>query len=131
MNLQEQINQHLKNAILTSNTEVKSILRVLIGEFNRIGKTVTDEQVISIVKKMIDNAKLVGNEGEIEILNAYLPKQLDENQLAGIISALIFSNNYTIKDMGKIMSELKNSYNGQYDGKLASNLIKEIFSKSV
>lgn len=130
--LQEEINIHLKNAILTSSTDVKSILRVLIGEFNRIGKTVTDEQVISIVKKMIENAKIIGGqEREIEILSTYLPKQLTEVQLSGIISALIFENNYTSKDMGKVMASLKATYSGQYDGKLASTLIKDIFTKTV
>lgn len=131
MTLQDEINVHLKNAILTSNTEVKSILRVLIGEFNRIGKTVTDEQVISIVKKMIENAKLAGNEKEIEILSSYLPKQLDDDQLNTLISGLIYANNYTVKDMGKIMATLKLTHGGQYDGKRASELVKEIFSKAV
>lgn len=123
--LQEVINMHLKNAMLTSNTDVKSVLRVLIGEFNRIGKKVTDEQVVSIVKKMVENAKIIGgNEREIEILSTYLPKQLTEDQLSAIITALIFNNNYTVKDMGAIMGVLKQSYSGQYDGKLASSIIK-------
>lgn len=130
MTLQEKIDLHLKNAILTSSHDTKSILRVLIGELNRVGKILTDEQVISIVKKMIENAKLLGNEKEIEILTTYLPKQLSDEQLSGLISAMIFSNNYTIKDMGKIMSQLKTSYGGQYDGKKASELVKEIFSKT-
>jgi len=127
--LQEEINSHLRNAILTSNTKVKSILRVLIGELNRHSKKVTDEKVLSIIKKMIENAKILGNENEIEILLTYLPKQLTEGQLSGIISALIYENNYTNKDMGKIMSLLKTNYNGKYDGKVASILVKEIFSK--
>lgn len=128
MTLQDTINVHLKNAILTSNTEVKSLLRVLIGEMNREGKIVGDEKVISIVKKMIDNAKIVGNLNEVAILETYLPKQLSEEQLSGLISALIYNNNYTIKDMGKIMAELKGKYSGQYDGKLASTLIKNQLS---
>ena len=124
MTLQEEINIHLTNAILTSNKEVKSILRVLIGEMNREGKIVGDEKVISIVKKMIENAKLTNTLSEIPILESYLPKQLTEEQLSGLINALIFNNQYTIKDMGKIMAELKLKYSGQYDGKLASSLIK-------
>lgn len=129
MKLQETINLHLKNAILTSNTEVKSLLRVLIGEMNREGKIVEDEKVISIVKKMIDNAKIVGNLNEVAILETYLPKQLTEDELSILISALIYNNNYTIKDMGKIMSDLKATYSGKYDGKLASTIIKNQLSK--
>jgi uncharacterized protein YqeY len=128
MTLQETINLHLKNAILTSNTEVKSLLRVVIGEMNREGKIVADEKVISIVKKMIDNAKIVGNLNEVTILETYLPKQLTEDELNTVISALIYNNNYTIKDMGKIMGDLKSIYSGKYDGKLASTLIKSQLS---
>lgn len=113
--------------MLAKNEFVKSILRVLIGEMNREGKTVSDERVTAIIKKMCENAKLVGNDHEITILEKYLPKQLSEDDLRTIISALIFENSFTIKDMGKIMSSLKEKYNGQYDGKLAANVIKTIF----
>lgn len=128
MRLQEKIDMHLKNAILTSDKEVKSILRVLIGEMDREGKVLSDERIIAIIKKMIENAKIVGNLNEVAILETYLPKQLTEEQISGLVTALIFQNNYTIKDMGKIMNELKSKYAGQYDGKLASQIIKDLLS---
>lgn len=129
MTLQETINLHLKNAILTSNTDLKSLLRVLIGEFNRVDKIVGDEKVVSIIKKMIDNAKLVGNLNEVTILETYLPKQLNEDQLKTLIVQLVEEKKYTsMKDMGKIMSDLKNDFAGQYDGKIASTLIKNHFT---
>jgi uncharacterized protein YqeY len=139
MRIQEQIDLHLTNAILTSNKEVKSILRVLIGEFNRVDKIVSDEKAISIIKKMVDNAKernmnevdenrRASNFSEISILETYLPKQLSESELKTILEELINSNGYTLKDMGKIMAFLKATYNGQYDGKLASELIKIVFT---
>jgi uncharacterized protein YqeY len=140
MTIQEQVNVHLTNAILTSSTEVKSILRVLIGEFNRVDKIVPDEKAISIIKKMVDNAKerntketdekrIAENSKEIAILETYLPKQLSEVELSALISALIYANNYTAKDMGKIMSILKETHSGKYDGKLASSLVKELLAK--
>lgn len=129
MSIQEQVNLHLKNAILTSSNDVKSILRVLIGEFNRVDKTVSDEKAISIVRKMIENAKIVGNLNEVSILETYLPQQLSEDDLRTQISALIYSNNYSAKEMGKIMSTLKEKYSGKYDGKLASSIAKELLSK--
>lgn len=131
MTIQEQINQNLKNAILTSNKEVKDLLRVVIGEFNRIDKVVADEKAMSIIKKMIENAKTVGNEGEVVILEAYLPKQLSDEQLSLVISKIIEDKKYTsIKDMGKVMGDLKSQYSGQYDGKKASDLIKNCFSSN-
>ncbi len=129
MTIQETINVHLKNAILTSNKEVKDLLRVVIGEFNRVDKVVTDEKATSIIKKMIENAKLIGNGGEVLILETYLPKQLSEDQVKMLVAQLAEDKKYTsIKDMGKIMNDLKVEYAGRYDGKLASNYIKEFFT---
>ena len=125
--LQEQIHTDLKSAMLAKNEFTKSILRVLIGELNREGKTVSDDRVTAIIKKMCENAKIVGNDHEITILEKYLPAQLSEDELRTIISALVFENSFTVKDMGKIMGTLKEKYNGKYDGKLAATVVKTIF----
>lgn len=124
MTIQEQIGVDLKQAMLQKNEGVKSLLRVVIGEFNRVGKEVSNEKATSIIKKMIDNAKEIGNQNEVTILESYVPKQLDEDTLKSIIGSIIVENHYTVKDMGKIMAELKERFAGQYDGKLASTIIK-------
>lgn len=128
MSLQKRIADDLKAAMKNGEESRKSLLRVIIGEMNRVDKNLPDERVIAIIKKMIEGVKLVGNVEEEKILSEYLPKQLDESQLTSLISALIFENSYTVKDMGKIMSALKEKYNGQYDGKLASTLVKNLLS---
>lgn len=128
MSLQKRIADDLKVAMKNGEESRKSLLRVIIGEMNRVDKNLPDERVIAIIKKMIEGVKLVGNVEEEKILSEYLPKQLDETQLATLISALIFENGYTVKDMGKIMTALKEKHNGQYDGKLASTLVKNLLS---
>lgn len=61
---------------------------------------------------------------ELEIIQQYLPIQLDEDSLSEIINEFIDTlENVTIKDMGKIMSYIKETYPGQ-DMKLISNIIK-------
>jgi uncharacterized protein YqeY len=131
MTIQEQINSDLKTAMKEQNEKVKSLLRVVIGELNRKGKVVGDDQVIATIKKMIEGAKETGNLDEVPILENYLPQQLGEAELSALISALIYSNNYTAKDMGKIMATLKEKHSGKYDGKLASTIAKELLSKQV
>lgn len=126
MTLQEEIHADLKGAMLAKDENVKSLLRVLIGELNREGKIVDDAKVISIVRKMSENAKLLNNQTEVTILSDYLPQQLNEDEIRKIISAIIFANNYTIKDKGKIMADLKRLHSGQYDGKVASDSISSI-----
>jgi len=129
LTIQGMINADLKSAMLQKNEEVKSLLRVVIGEFNRVDKTVTDEKATAILKKMVENAKELGNLKEVEILSGYLPTQLSETELREAI--LTISKDIdatTMKDMGKVMNGLKAKYAGMYDGKLASTLIKEYLS---
>lgn len=125
MTIQEKINADLRQAMLQKDETTKSLLRVVIGEFNRVDKVLSDEKATSILKKMVENAKEVGNENEVAILQNYLPKQLSKDQLMGVISSIIEDYGYTsMKDMGKIMASLKETHAGQYDGKLASEIIK-------
>lgn len=126
MTLLEKIISDLRKSISEENTETKSLLRVIIGEADRQGKNIGDQEMISIIKKMIDNAAAVNNENEIKILERYLPKQLSEVELKNIIINLISANSYTIKDMGNIMGYLKKEFTGQYDGKIASDITKKI-----
>lgn len=129
MTIQEKINADLKLAMIQKNEVVKSLLRVVIGEFNRVDKTVSDEKATSILKKMVENAKELGNINEIEILSGYLPSQLSETELREVILSITKDTGASsMKDMGKVMNGLKEKYAGMYDGKLASSLIKEYLS---
>jgi uncharacterized protein len=125
MKLQEIIYLDLKNAMISKDNDKKNLLRVVIGEFNRIGKEISDDDIIKIIKKMKENAISLNNKIEEDILNNYLPKTLSLDQLEEAISNIMFSNNFsTLNDIGKIMMELKAKYPSQYDGKVASNIIK-------
>ena len=125
----EQINSDLKNAMREKNVEVRDLLRVVIGEFNRIDKTVSDEKALSIIKKMVENAKEQGNTGEVTILEAYLPTQMDELELKRVLMNHIMNlNTPTMKDMGGVMGWLKKNHGGTYDGKLASTLVRELLA---
>ena len=127
MTIQETINVDLKLAMLNKEVAKKDLLRVVIGEFNRVDKTVSDEKAISIIKKMAENAKDQGNTNEIPILEVYLPSQLDADELGIKINEIIDDLEATsMKDMGRVMGELKATYGGTYDGKLASTLVREL-----
>lgn len=62
---------------------------------------------------------------EKEILDSYLPKMLSESELTSVIDEIISTNEFsTMKYMGNAMKILKETYPNQYDGKLASTLIR-------
>ena len=121
--LQEKIKQDLKKAILNRDLGKKEILRVLLGELDRYGKVIDDNVTLTVIKKMHQNAKDMNENTEAVILNEYLPKMLNNDELYILIEDLIDKG---INNIGAIMKELKSNYNGMYDGKRASEIIKEL-----
>lgn len=129
MTIQEHIKNDLTIAMREKNEGMKSILRVVIGEFNRIGKEVSDEQAISILKKMRQNAIDQGNVDEQASLELYLPVQMDGEKLNVVIENIISDLGCSsIKDMGKVMAELKLRHDGTYDGKEASAIVRKLLA---
>lgn len=126
MNLINSISEDLKTSMKEKNTVKLGILRVLKAEIQRSeqgtnGKIeLTDADVVKIVKKLVEGIKeTTKNQDELSILEAYLPKQLSETEMREIMSLL------SVKDMGAIMKHFKANYDGQYDGKILSSIVKE------
>ncbi len=130
MKLIEKINADIITAYKAKNTEAKALLGVLKGAATKVNKVPEDAEVIATVKSMIkthDKSVSEHNvptltEGELVILNDYLPKQLTETDLESIVEKYLEENE--VKSMGQIMGHLKTNYGGQYDGKMASTLVK-------
>jgi hypothetical protein len=96
------------------------------GNANGIG----DPEILSLLQSMVkqrresiilyrqgNRADLVAKEeGEIAIIERFLPKQMDTAEADAAISAAIAeSGASSIKDMGKVMAALKSKYSGQMD----------------
>lgn len=97
----------------------RTLLGTVIGELDRISKTPTDEQTIQVIKKMMEANNEINNNDTLEenfILSMFLPTQLSETQIQGILDECQFK---TIKDC---MTFFKDNYLGRYDGKLVSKL---------
>lgn len=99
----------------------------------------TDNDVVGLIQKLSkqrqESADIYNEAGrtelaekelkEKEILDSYLPQMLSENELTEVIDRVISENNFSVmKDMGNVMKILKETYPNQYDGKLASTLIR-------
>ena len=66
---------------------------------------------------------------EMFVLMNYLPKMLSENELNDAVKAIVAEVNATeMKHMGLVMKTLKERYPNQYDGGMASKMIKTILS---
>ena len=65
---------------------------------------------------------------ELEIIEEYLPTQMDKDNIGAIVMEIITENKFGgMKDMGKVMQEFNANYSGQ-DGKLVSSVVKTILS---
>jgi len=116
---------------------------VLMVEKSEAGE-VDDSKVIEILAKEVKQRRdsLVefdkGNrqdlvdqtKAEIEILLQYLPQQLTEEEIRKIVleSAEKLGTS-SIKDMGKLMADVRPKVNGRADGKVVSQIVKEYLNK--
>lgn len=124
------------------NAVAASLLTTLYAEAARVGKdqgnrVSTDDEVVAVVKKFSKNidetlAALPATDSRVaqlslekELLAAYLPTQLDEAGLKALIDELVAGlAEKSPKQMGTIMAGLKARAGGQYDGAMASRLVK-------
>ena len=69
-------------------------------------------------------------ESEIKIIEMFLPKQLDEEEIKKICKKTIESlGATTIKDMGKIMGSLKQKYSDSIDFSKANTIVKDMLNQ--
>ena len=124
-------------------TSTVTTLTTLIGELETYAKNTghetTDADVVTFLKKTIKNIdetlKTLEFSGdnrvhkllaEKDMLERYLPRQLNEAELKAVIEGFIAAGTTSVGDAMKL---LKTQYNGQYDGALASSILKTRFAK--
>jgi len=130
MSLQTKIREDMVAAMKSRDTEVVSLLRVVAGEFGRVGKDLSDEEATKVIRKMVENAKELGNLNEVVILDKYLPQMLGEFQIRTIVGGIIQANKFSgMQDMGKVMTTIKNHpMSAEIDGKIASQITRELLT---
>lgn len=121
MRLQESLKEDLKVAMKARDTDRTGAIRILMGEFGRQReKSLSDEQVIAIIKKLIKSEReLLAAQGEdgspfLVIMDEYLPKQATEEEIYDWIEKNIdfslFGNRMQV--MKPIMQHFGSAVNG-------------------
>ena len=153
MSLRDKIDTGYKNALKSKDKIQISTYRLILSGIkdldisNRSGpnkKDTNDEDIKKLLKKMIkqrsesidiykkNNRKdlLEVEEKESEILSGYLPKQLGEEETKKICAETVSKlGASSIKDMGKVMGELKKQYADSLDFAKAGSALKELLNK--
>lgn len=116
-----------------SNPVIYSLLGVLLGEIDRLpiprSQEPSEDQIYAIVKKLHESAKEMrvytpAADQEFEYLKNYIKAQLGRSEIEIIIAELLLQ--VPNVNLGVVMKHFKDNYSGQYDGKLVSQIAKEI-----
>ena len=153
MSIKEKINDEYKTALKSKDKNKISTYRLILSGIkdldisNRSGpnkKETDDEDIKKLLKKMIKQRNesveiykknkredlLKIEQGEIDLLSTYLPEQLSVEETKKICSEIISKvGAQSIKDMGKVMGELKKNYSDSIDFSKAGSMLKELLNK--
>ena len=106
----------------TDDNDVKQLLKKMIKQRS---------ESIEIYKKNNREDLLKVEENEVSILSNYLPKQLSDEETKNVCLEVVKKiNAQSIKDMGKVMGELKKNYSDNLDFSKAGAILKEVLNKS-
>lgn len=144
------LQEELKQSMLAKTADKTSVLRMLISAIGYFeiskggaGYTATDEDVMQVIqseaKKIRDSIEQYTTanrpelaekeQSELDILQAYLPAQMGEDEVRSLVQAAITQTGASSPaDMGKVMSALMPQVKGKADGGLVSRLVKENLS---
>ena len=152
MSLREKIESDYKNALKSKDKNKISTYRLILSGIkdldinNRSGpnkKDTDEEDIKKLLKKMIKqrsesievykknnrNDLLEIEENEVNVLSEYLPKQMSEEETISIWKQIIEKTGAnSIKEMGKVMGELKQNHSDTIDFSKAGALIKDLLS---
>ena len=146
--LKEKLLEDLKNSMKEKNVVRKNVVQMIRAAILQKEKDnqieLSDEEIMQIIAKEAKTRKDAlpdyeksGREDlikevkeEIAIIEEYLPKQLNKEEILPIIQEIINKTGASsIKDMGKVMGEAKKQLGVSADGKTISECVKELLSK--
>ena len=152
MTLRKKINEQFNAALKSKNKTFISTFRLILAAIkdrdiaNRTGgkkEEIKDPEIIKVLRKMKKQRQesadlykkggrqelLESEEAEIKIIDTFLPKQLSEEETKKICKEIVESlGASSIKDMGKIMGEIKQKYSDSIDFSKVNIIVKGLLS---
>lgn len=152
MSTREKINAAMKDALKNKEMERLSTVRLIIaamkdkdinsrtdGPNEGIDESTLLSMLQSMIKQRMESSKIFREnnrpeladkeDAEIAVIESFLPKQLSDDEVAKVVADIIATTGASgIKDMGKVMGELKAKYAGQLDMGKAGAVIKQKLS---
>lgn len=145
--IKARITEAMKDAMRARDKDRLGAIRLILTEFKKIEvderQDVTDERAITVLDKMVkqrrDSIKqfeaggrpelAAAEQGEVNVIQEFLPAALTESEIADIIKAAIAQTNATsMKEMGAVMNIARPQLMGRADMGLVSQLVKKLLS---
>lgn len=147
MSLEQTINQDIKAAMIAKDAAKLRGLRaiksaILLAKTEKgHSEEITEDAEIKVLQKLVkqrkESAEIYKNQGredlysieieEQEVIEAYLPKQLERAEIETIIKEIIATSGASsIKDMGKVMGLANQQLAGKADGRTISEVVKAL-----
>jgi len=144
MSLVEELEQEVKDATLARDTERRDALRLILSSLRSAEKELlrplTDDEELQVLqrerKKRTEaadafraagrNEQAAKEEGELAILEEFMPEPLSEEEIDRIVDDSIAENGATsLRDMGRVMADVMPQIAGRADGSAVSQLVRE------
>jgi hypothetical protein len=135
----------MKQALKNRDELRLSTIRLIVSSvsYARIAKggELTDDEVLGVVsreakqrRETIESAEIAGRtdianreKAELDILQAYLPKPLDESEIESIVREVVAEvGAVDIKDRGKVMGPVMQKVRGKADGKIVNQVVEKV-----
>ena len=145
MNMKHKLQQALTAAMKSRDEDTKRTLRLVLSSIKlaevETGKEIDDEKILGILQKEIktrDDSIIEAQQAnredlihlaqiEKQILNHFLPEQIDADQLRTLAEKIIQETGASgLTDMGKVMKELMPKLQGRASGQDASKVVREL-----
>ncbi|MFM9329694.1 GatB/YqeY domain-containing protein [Paenibacillus mesotrionivorans] len=147
MTLNDRLNEDMKQAMRSQDKFRLSVIRMVRSSIKNIEidqrKTLDDQDVLDVLNREIkqrrDSLQEFEKAGrqdlvdqlkqELDILSAYMPKQLSEDEVKVIVQQTIQEVGASSKaDMGKVMGALMPKVKGLADGKLVNQIVSQLLA---
>ena len=149
MSLETQINQDIKAAMIAKDTAklrgLRAIKAAILLAKTEKGHTeeLTEDTEIKVLQKLVkqrkESAEIYKSQNredlyqieieEQEVIESYLPKQLDRSEVEALIKSIITETGASsIKDMGKVMGLANQKLAGKADGRTISEVVKSLLA---
>ncbi len=146
--LRTRLSEAMKDAMRSKNERVLHTVRLIMAKLKDADiaarpkgiTAIPDDEILQLMNGMIKQRResiemfekggrpelAAAEAGEIEVIQTFMPKQLDDAEMtAAVKDAIAASGATSVKDMGKVMAILKEKYTGKLDFSRVSGVVKQ------